>query len=348
MQELQNLMRTMLGSTFVATNPTANTLLMRAPKRVLDAAEMLVNNLSGGRPEVLLEIRALQLDDSASRQIGINLPLQFNIFNVPTELRKLVSIPGGADAIARLLASGTVNPADLVALAGLLAAAQANQSSPLTQPFGVLGGGRSLTGVGIPGSIANFHFDQSSVKLLQKMTLRAEQGKAASYRVGERYPILTNSFSALTNTPLTSRQTQGVGTQPLVPGVTYEDLGITLKATPNVTASGDINLQLELGIKALAGQTFNGVPTISNREYKGTINVKDGEVSIMAGSMDESESKNVTGMPWLSNIPGLKPLVSNTRKQRSHSDLLFLIIPHIIRLQGQQDFRTETYMDGAQ
>ena len=106
-------------------------------------------------------------------------------------------------------------------------------------------------------------------------------------------------------------------------------------------------MQLELAIKALGGTTINSIPTISNREFKGTITVRDGETSVLAGSVDRSETKSVNGIPWLSSLPGFGRAFSNTGDTTTNDQLLLLVTPHILRLRKSPDLKTEMPMDGG-
>jgi general secretion pathway protein D len=59
------------------------------------------------------------------------------------------------------------------------------------------------------------------------------------------------------------------------PSFSYQDIGVSLKATPSIHSQQNVGLRLELQIQALSAQSFNGVPVINNRQYSGEITVKD-------------------------------------------------------------------------
>jgi len=338
-QEIVNLIRTMLDVRFISANPTSSTLTVRAPRQSLEAAAQMIENLSEGRPQVLLEIRAMQMSEQKSQQLGISLPLQFTMFNLNSELRALG--PNAQDLINRFNA-GTLTASDLAAAQAALAA---SQNSPLTKGFATFGGGQTRFGVVIPPATAQFNYNDSVFSTLQHMTLRAEQGHPATFRVGDRFPVITGTFASTINVPLPP-SIRATALQPITPSFAYEDLGITLKATPQVDGNSDVTMQLELAIRALGAVQFNNIPTITNREYKGTITVRDGETSVMAGSVDLTETKTLSGMPWASLVPGLRYAVSTTDKQRSASELLLLITPHVISAKRDKDAKTEKYLDG--
>jgi type II secretory pathway component GspD/PulD (secretin) len=163
-------------------------------------------------------------------------------------------------------------------------------------------------------------------------------------RLGTRYPIQTSSFSSLSaslpNIPgltgagssssLSSLLSQLGGSVPNVPQVQYEDLGLTLTATPKVMRNNDVALTIEMKIDALAGTSINGNPILDNRSYSGVVTVKQGEGVVVVSELDKQESRAISGVPGISEIPGLNDLTGNDTQHNS-STLLIVMTPHIVR-----------------
>lgn len=322
--EIVNILRSVLELRFLAPDTGANTITIRAPKQTLDAAAMLIDQMTAQRPQVLLEIRVLRLDESASKQIGIAYPLQFTLFNLNTAASSLG--PGAIGIIDRLRA-GTATAQDLAAAAALLATGGLS-SSVFSQGFAIFGGGLTTSGVVIPPATLNFNATHSLFTNVEHVTLRASQGQAATFRVGDRYPVITATFSPAINIPGVTSAV--AGSQPIVPSYSYEDLGVTLKATPQIGANSVVTLNMDLAIKALGTTSLNNIPTITNRQYTGTISLRDGETSVIAGSMDKSDTKTLSGMPWLSSLPGFGRAFSDNGRTTTADQLLILVTPHII------------------
>ena len=85
-----------------------------------------------------------------------------------------------------------------------------------------------------------------------------------------------------------------------------------MKAKPSIYANSDVGLAFEMDFRTLAGQSINGVPVLANREYKGNVNLMDGEPAIIAGSVSQSEELSLNGIPGLGAIPGLIPADGGT------------------------------------
>jgi len=199
-----------------------------------------------------------------------------------------------------------------------------------SQPLTTFGGGKTLTGLSPGTAIGQLSLNESSVQTLEHATLRVAQGNEASLRVGTRFPILNASFAPVFNSPAISRVLQNNSFQAAFPSFNYEDIGLTVKAKPLVNGNSDVSLQLELQFRTLGGQSLNGVPIISNREYKGSITLMDGEPAVVAGSVSRTEQRSLSGVPGLGAVPGLnKVMVSNT-KEVNQDELLITITPRVI------------------
>src|SRR5208283_5073488 len=274
-----------------------------------------------------------------ARQLGTALPTQFTLFNISPEL--LAGLGAGAqNLINQLIASGGINQANSTAIQALLAQL-ANQSNSLLQyPFATFGGGLTLFGLtskGV-GITPTFQLNQSDVRDLEHITLRASQNNLASLHIGERYPIVNATFAPIYNTTAIAQVIGNASYVAPFPSIQYEDLGINLKATPAIHGDRDVTLKLELAIRSLGTQTVNGMPIINNREYNGTITVKDGESSVVTGLLTRMDSLSLSGYPFLSTVPGLTYAASEHDKNNMDDELMVVITPHVVRRPEQNSF----------
>ena len=116
------------------------------------------------------------------------------------------------------------------------------------------------------------------------------------------------------------------------PGSEYVDIGLKVKATPYVHPDDEVTLQMEYEIKALAGSNFNGIPVITNESMTQTIRLKEGETSIISGLLDEEQSKALTGIPGLAQIPYAGYLFGSHNDSYTNNELLILITPRKLSL----------------
>jgi type II secretory pathway component GspD/PulD (secretin) len=330
--EVVNILRTVFDIRLVTPQPATSTLVVRAPRRILDAATTLLESLDSSRPQVMIEFQVYEVSSSLARTLGVSLPLQWQIFQLSSSVLSLLKQPNVQDLVNQLIASGGINQANTTAISALLAQLQSQSQNPLLQqPFFTFGGGQTLTAVPVPTTSATFSRNESQVVNVQHMTLRASHGNAATMRIGSRYPILNATFAPIFNTTAIAQVIQNQSFIAPFPSFNYEDIGLIVKATPQVYASGIVRLELSVEVKALGTQSFNGVPVISNRQYTGSITVKDGESGVVAGMLDSSESNTLTGLPGISRLPVLGTATSSRGKQKTETELLVLITPHVTR-----------------
>ena len=158
-------------------------------------------------------------------------------------------------------------------------------------------------------------------KVIQRPQIRAMDGEKASLKIGDRIPIATGSYQ--------SGLTSGVNTQ-----FQYIDVGVNVDITPYVHAGGEVTLKMSLEVSSVTGeQTVDGVtePTIGQRRIEHEARLADGEVNLIGGILEDTEIKSLSGYPALMKIPILKYLFGQENKQRNKTEIVFAIVPHILR-----------------
>jgi len=328
--ELVGTIRSLFDVRFVTPQLGKSIITVRARKDVVDAVSRFLEGFSGGPPQVMLDVKVFEINHTLVRDLGVNLPLQYTLINLSNVLSQIQNQPDIQQLINQLFSGGGINQANAQALQGLLAQLASQQNSILNTPVATFGGGLTLMGLAIPSSSIVAHFDDNTVKTLEHLTMRARQGDASSILIGSRYPILNATFSPIFNTPQIAQVIQNNSFIAPFPSFSYEDLGIAIKTTPQIHATSDVTLQMEMKIRSLTGQSFNGVPIISNREFQGTINLKNGETAMMVSYVNQSETRATRGMPGLGQVPGLRWLVDSEHKEKTTDELLILITPHVI------------------
>ena len=330
LNDVLNLMRTMFDIRQIAHQPESSSIIVRGPRRMLDAATELLKGVDISRPQVMLDFQVLQVNRSMMKDMGLDLPLQWQAFSLSSAALAALNQPNIQDLINQLISSGGINQANTTSIAALLQQLQSQQNSLFKNPFGTFGGG--LTRFAVPFAPATLHFslNTSRITTLQDLTMRAGHGLDATLKIGDRYPIVNATFSPIFNTAAISQVLQNQTFQNPFPSFSFEDLGLSLKAKPQIHQD-DVVLDLTMELKALTGQSFNGVPVISSRSYSGSLSVSDGQTAILAGSLDRSEVLSISGFPGIARIPGVNRALAHSSPQYTEGELLVLITPHIVR-----------------
>jgi Flp pilus assembly secretin CpaC len=320
----------------------AGTVEVRAPQATLAACTKLIQQLTSDRPQLALDLQIYQISHLFTREIGMHIPNTFNMYNIPVAavLAAAAALAGqSASSLAnQLISSGGINAAGSTALSGLLAQLQNQTSGVFSQPLATFGNGLGFSGVSLDHLTTALSLNESWARSVSHVTLRAGQGGEATFHLGERYPILNASYSPISNSSAISAV---LGNQSYVapfPSVSYEDLGLSLKAKPVVQGNRDVSMAIELQVRSLTGQSANGVPYISNQEYKGSIRLSDGEPAVIAGEITTNDQRSMSGIPALSQIPGLDLASADTTRMKENDELLIIITPHVI---ASRDFSTD-------
>ena len=328
--DLVTTLRNMFELRFVSSGLTSDTVEVRGPQPMLEACSRLMEQLSNQRPQVMLDIRVYQISHQLTRNIGVHIPNTFNMYNIPAVALAGLGGQSITQLINQLISSGGINQAGSSALSGLLAQLGGQQNSIFSQPLATFGGGLTFMGLSLDHFAAALSLNESWVRSLENMSMRASQGTDATFHLGTKYPILNASYAPIYNSPQISAVLGNQSYVPPFPSVSYEDLGLNMKAKPTIHGDGSVSLQLELQVRSLTGQADNGVPVISNREYKGSITLQDGEPAVVAGEVSQTDTKSMSGIPGLGFLPLLNQAMVNNTKQSDSDELMIIITPHVL------------------
>jgi general secretion pathway protein D len=319
LNDIANVLRTILDIRFVIVEPSKNVISVRAPREKVAIASSLLDSLLDVRPEIMLEVNEYEIDSDNLRQYGLSLPTSFQVFNIPSEIRRVL----GSDAqpvIDQLNKTGTIDPSKISpsALSNLA-------GSPLLLPFLFFGKGLSLTGFTVPSISGKLSQTKSYSSNTERAQLRAVDGEAATFRVGSKFPVVSSNFNTVA---VSARGAISAGS---VPQFTFVDLGLTLKVTPHYHSDGDVKLDFEMEIQGLGAVSINSIPELTTRSFKGNITTVEGEPSVVMGLLTDSETKSTSGYPGIGQIPGLQAVLNTNDRDRAHTEIIVVVTPRVVR-----------------
>ena len=176
----------------------------------------------------------------------------------------------------------------------------------------------------IPNAAVAALMSDSGTKIIQNPEVRVSDGESARLRVGDRIPIATGSFAVASGaSPVVNTQFQ------------YVDVGVNIDLVPHVHPDHSISMKLGVEVSSLNGQVnIGGVlqPIISQRRIDHEIRLQEGEVSILGGLAERSQTKSVTGWPGLSRLPLLHYLFSGEDVNNAENEVLIVVHPRLVRM----------------
>jgi type II secretory pathway component GspD/PulD (secretin) len=185
MNETVRMIREITGISRTQLNTATRTLTVRSTEENVALAQAIIEQIEQPHGEVMLEIEILNLDRDAAHQLGITPPSSEKIFTLSLSQITQLQQAQNAGTLVQLIQNLFGTSASLGGAAGAL-----------LPPLVVLGGGKSLFLATVPGASANFSQSLSTVRSAQRVLLRAQDGKPATFFVGDRYPISLGILSA--------------------------------------------------------------------------------------------------------------------------------------------------------
>jgi general secretion pathway protein D len=275
-----------------------NAIIIRDTPDKLILAEKLIRDIDKAKPEVVVQVEVLEARTDRLRDLGI--------------------LPGQTASIA-------INPNASTTTTG---GQNTTPSITLNQLRHLNGGSYAVT---LPSLTANAVLTDTNTKIIQNPEVRSVDGQTAKLRIGDRIPIATGSFSSGIGVA-----GGAAGLSPLVnTQFTYLDVGVNIDLTPRVHPNRDVSLKLKVEVSAHTSDvSIGGItqPVISQRVIEDDIRLKEGEVNIVGGLVQRTESKTLEGWPGLAKLPLLSYLFSHNKTDKQEDEVLIVLTPRIVRI----------------
>jgi len=300
LQDVVNAMRTLLEVQRIQQLQSQNAIIVRGTPDQIALAQKFVDDLDKAKPEVIIDVVVMQVSRDKNRTLGITPPtstsisLNNNVNNTTTGTGTTSSSSGSSNGGINLNRIGNLNATDFT--------------------------------ITIPGITATAIMGDASTKIIQNPQIRALDGQKATLKIGDRVPVATGSFQPGIG---------GVGINPLVnTQFQYLDVGVNIDITPRVHAQREVTLKVSLDISSVTGQSnIGGIsqPIIGQRKIEHEIRLKEGEVNLLGGMMEDTQTQSWSGYPGLSQIPFLRYFFGQDTRDHRENELVFALIPHIVR-----------------
>jgi general secretion pathway protein D len=306
--EIVNGLRQLLDLRRVQQFNAQNAIILRdTPDKVM-LAEKIVADIDKPKAEVVVQFSVLQARRDRVRDLGIN----------PGTSASLAFTPPGTTTSNTTNNGTTTTPT--------------NTGLALNQLRSLGTGDYSIT---LPSATATALLTDSQTKIIDDPQVRMVDGQDAKLRIGDRVPVATGSFQAGVGVGATGAG--GSIVNPLVnTQFQYLDVGVIVDVTPRIHSDNhEVSLKLSIEVSSVTGsQNIGGInqPVISTRKIEHDVRLQDGEVNILGGLVERTNTKSISGWPGLSSIPFLRYFTSQEDVENEEQEVLIVVTPHIIRI----------------
>lgn len=306
----QGLVAEFEGGLKIAPDENTNALIITATaKDYKTLADEVISKLDIPRKQVYVEVVIMELTVNKDRDIGVS-----------GQGGGTFSVAGNSALAFGSSLGGTSSGLSAAALSGLAAGvvSQTTQTIPVTQPDG------TITNVEIPtfGAILTAIQTDTNVNILSTPNLLTLDNEEAEIIVGGEQPFPTGTT--------------------LTPGgnttfnVTRENVGITLKMTPQINEGDTVKIKLRQEITQVIPGASEVVltslgPSTTKRSVETVVAAKDQQTIVIGGLIDDKVTITKTKVPFLGDIPILGHLFKRTATKKEKTNILVFIRPYIIR-----------------
>jgi general secretion pathway protein D len=176
------------------------------------------------------------------------------------------------------------------------------------------------------------------LRVISSPHILASNNKEAKIQIGVSQPVLTTTYT----TTATSTTNVVEGT------IEYKDVGIILSVTPRISDGGLVSMEITIedsSVETTSLGTLANIPYFKKKTAKTTLSVSEGQMIVIGGLIETSKKRDKSGLPYLSRIPILGALFGSHDYQDKKTELILLMIPHIITDQIQSRAVTQEFRD---
>jgi general secretion pathway protein D len=302
---------TAIRNLFTPTLPKINVITAQNAIVIRDTPDKvmlvgrLIDRLDKAKPEVVVEVSIAEVNRDIMRNLGVT--------------------PGTSASLTFSPPTTTTTTSTTATTAAAVASLALNELKHLsTADYQVT----------LPSASVNALLNDSNTKILQNPEIRSVDGQHATLRIGDRVPVATGSFQAGIGA--------GVGTagssvvSPLVnTQFQYQDVGVNVDLTPHILPNRDVGMHVKVEVSSVTGSVnIGGInqPTISQRVIEHDVRLKDGEVNVLAGLIERSDTNSLNGYPGLARIPILRYMFSGESVEHKDDEILIILTPRVVRM----------------
>ena len=294
------------GGATVQADPTTNTLLISAPEPLYRSLREVIDQLDQRRAQVLVESLIVEVTSETAAEFGIQWMTGSSGLNSNS-----TSFIGGTNFGGSGLNLSANTATTLDALGGGL------NLGVVKGPVNVLG--REILNLGF---LATALQREAGTNILSTPNLLTLDNEQASIVVGRTVPFVTGSY-------VTS---SGDGASNPFQTIEREDVGLTLRVRPQISEGGTVKLDIYQEVSSIDEASTSAAGIITRkRALETSVLIDNGQIIVLGGLLEDSGGDSTQSVPILGDIPWIGSLFRYDRRQRTKTNLMVFLRPHIVR-----------------
>jgi general secretion pathway protein D len=315
----------------VTADPATNALVIQASQEGYATIAGVIEKLDIERPQVLVEALIMEVDVTDATQLGFNSI--FRLINGDTDIT-IANITEGAAAGAIGGPGGVAGGAGAAALPFFV--------NFFRRTFSVDEDGNPTSNGSLIQDIIRASASDNGTNIISAPHILTSDNEEAEIRIGNNIPIISSRVQ--TPTTVSTPNESGFSTSA---NVERQDIGVTLRVTPQITEGDSLRLDIfqeitsiNEGLQQDVGDVDEVGPPLASRKVENTVMVGDGETVVIGGLISDEFQDNVTKVPWLGDVPFLGWAFKSTDRSLRKINLLVFLTPHIVRTRADLEQQT--------
>ena len=298
----------------VIPDDRTNSLVITAPPKLMRSIEDVISKLDIRRAQVLVQAIEAELTSDKSAELGVTW------------------VADAANSGGVALTDFSNTGAGIVGVGqAAVAAQQSGGTTGFTPPQGLTLGVGKITSNGFSfASLLRALSGDGETNILSTPSVVTLDNEEATIKVTQKVPFVTGQYTGATTGTTTGTGGVGAVINPFQT-VDREDVGITLKITPQINEGDSVQLKIDQNVSNLTATSIGGQPVTDEREITTSILARNGEIVVLGGLIDHDLTESEQQVPVLGSIP----LIGNLFKYRSTTNtkrnLMVFIQPTILR-----------------
>jgi general secretion pathway protein D len=317
-QALRSVITELAEGVTVTADPATNSLVIQASKEAYETVAEVIGQLDIVRPQVLVEALIMEVDVTDGEELGFNAIYQIVNGNFNTTF---VTNTDPATAALAGASGGLAFPLLVNSIGGTLDGEDPDDKGTLIQ--------------GVLKAAA----DDDNINIVSAPHILTSDNEEAEIKIGANIPIITSRVE--------SAQATTESTLATSVNVERQDIGVTLRVTPQISEGDTLRLKIFQELTAVnetlsdtTGETEDVGVSLTNRKIENTVVVADGQTVVIGGLISDSFEDLETKVPFLGDIPVLGWAFKSVSRKLRKENLLVLLTPHIVR--DEADLVAET------